>query len=51
MNDNMLSGIGMTGMCISGVGVSRGYLGRPELTAESLLIIHMEKVSCIEQEI
>jgi amino acid adenylation domain-containing protein len=35
MNGEQLSGIGVPGeLCIAGIGVTRGYLNRPELTAE-----------------
>ncbi|WP_199777801.1 non-ribosomal peptide synthetase, partial [Lysinibacillus sp. FJAT-14745] len=38
LNGNRLCGIGMMGeLCIGGEGVSRGYLNRPELTAEKFV--------------
>ncbi len=38
MNGDQLCGIGMPGeLCIAGVGVSRGYLNRPELTREKFI--------------
>lgn len=39
MNNNKLCDIGMPGeLCIGGEGVSRGYLNRPELTAQKFII-------------
>lgn len=38
MNGNQLCGIGMPGeLCIAGVGIARGYLHLPELTAEKFV--------------
>lgn len=38
MNHNTLCGKGITGeLCIAGVGLARGYLNKPELTAEKFI--------------
>ena len=37
-NDNHLCGIGIQGeLCVSGAGITRGYLNQPELTAEKFV--------------